>query len=188
MKRGESRPGESHNLFFGLFPDAGVRGRIEDAAFRLHGFAGKGRWIKPQRYHLTLLFLGAMAMLPADVVGRACAAAARVRVPAFDLVLDRVGCFRKRGIPWWLGCSEMPVGLKTLWDSLAAELRREGIVPRDRQLTPHVTVLRDADAEIEPAPMEPVRWPVDGFRLVESRLAPSPEYVVRGDWPLGPRA
>ena len=185
---GFAAPGASvHRLFFALWPDDELRRRIADATSRLqHGHDPGGRRIGQHRYHLTLQFLGDHAALPPTLVEQASTAAASVRVPPFELTLDRAGSFRNRAIPWWLGCEAVPVGLQRLWDELGLALAKSGVRVRSgKALVPHVTVLRDARRPLPPTPVEPpLRWPVDSFVLIHSELGARNAYTEMGRWTL----
>lgn len=178
---------EVHNLFFALCPGQDVRARISAAARDLGSrFKPQGRWIKPERYHLTLAFLGEFSELPRDLVTRALAAGAHVHAEPFDLVLDVAGSFRNRSVPWWLGTRSTPAGLDSLADALARALSVSGLRSTGaRKLVPHVTILRDAGGPLEPLAIEAIRWRVEGFTLIDSRLGRDAAYRELGHWPLG---
>ena len=81
--------GEMHRLFFALWPDEALRPRIAQAAASIVSeHAPGGRALKPDKYHVTLQFLGDFRPLPPSLVDSAKAAAAAVRSPAFELSLD----------------------------------------------------------------------------------------------------
>lgn len=179
---------EVHNLFFALLPDAVTRARIAAAADGLQRRAGapRGRWLKPERYHLTLSFLGEHARLPPDLVGRAVSAASDVRAAAFDLELDRAGSFAGNArIPCWFGCRAAPTALQALFDDLSAALRRRACrVVGAARLVPHVTVLRDADRGVDLALDAAIAWHVEEFVLIDSQTQPFQPYRILGRWPL----
>jgi 2'-5' RNA ligase len=72
----------------------------------------------------------------------------------------------------------VPEALQTLHEALADALRRAGLPVESRPLRPHVTLARHA-AHVE-FPAEPldVVWRVEGYALVESRLATGEYRVV----------
>ena len=188
QRPGSSAPADdsAHRLFFALWPDDAERRAVADAAAALRrDHAPRGRWSNPERYHLTLQFMGDFRPFPEDLVARAKEAAARLAVPPFTLQLDRAGSFRKRSIPWWLGCSAKPEGLQRLWDGLSARLV-EAQVPfqSDRPLVPHVTILRDARPYLPDTPIPPVAWRIREVVLVDSVHGGQPEYRLLGRWPL----
>lgn len=183
---GGQKPAALHRLFFALMPDEATRDRLHHAAMQLKkAGAPGGRWINPRRYHLTLQFLGEFDGLPQTLATQACAAAAKVEVAPFPLVLDRAGGFRNRSIPWWLGPADEVPGLAALWRDLGLELARAGVrVPDGQGFRPHVTVLRDARHALPETPIAPVIWHVDSFTLVHSVLDAQSAYTSLGTWPL----
>lgn len=178
--------GEMHNVFFALWPDAETRARIAATAAVLRsGQARTGRWIRPDRYHLTVQFLGEHRALVDALVQSAVAAAAQVDAPPFDLVLDRAGSFDTQGMPCWLGCAETPVGLQQLHDQLAGSLiAQRGRADAHARLLPHVTILRDTDQPLQQRLRASLHWHVDEFVLIDSRIEPFAPYRVLGRWPL----
>lgn len=180
------RGGEQHRLFFALWPGDDVRAAIAAAADALeHHHRGSGRRIKPQRYHLTLQFLGSWSALHETLVTSACRAAAGVSAPRFALRLDRAGGFRIRSMPWWLGCRATPPALQGLWDALGGALVRAGVrVQSGQTLTPHVTVVRDAAGVLPPTDVPPIVWQVRDFVLVHSALGAQSQYRLLDRWPL----
>lgn len=183
---GAAKPAGVHRLFFALMPDEATRERLRRAAMQLKAsHAPRGRWINPQRYHLTLQFLGDFDVLPPPLVAQAIAAASGVRVAPFSLVLDRAGSFRNRSIPWWLGPTGEVPGLASLWQDLGIALARAGVrLPGGQGFRPHVTVLRDAGTPLPESPIEPVEWRLDSFTLVHSVGGQQATYTPLGTWPL----
>jgi 2'-5' RNA ligase len=180
-------PGGSitHNLFFGLLPDEKSRQQMADAVKQLRvRHAIQGRWIKPERYHLTLHYLGTFSELPEALMERARAAAGSVRVPAFPMTLERAGHFGQ-GVGW-LGTARVDASLQRLWEALRSALTQEHVrIQGHASFKPHVTVLRDAHGGMPAEPIEPVVWPVRDFALIDSQLGARNEHVVVQRWPLG---
>jgi len=168
-------PGRTR-LFFALWPDQRVRASLSDLTQVVKAGCG-GRIMQPRNLHLTLAFLGDTVEAHRDA---AVAAASRVKMPPFDLVINRSGYFRQardRGIVW-VGCEAEP-SLSALAANLHATLREAG-VPFDRKpFVPHVTLLRDARAPTAPIAFSPVRWVVRDFSLIAStRDAQGPLYRI----------
>lgn len=183
---GAAQPRGRYRLFFALVPDEATRARLHQAAMQLQArHAPGGRWINPQRYHLTLQFLGDFDGPSTGIATLARHAAARVKVASFTLVLDRAGSFNNRAIPWWLGPGTDAPGLSSLWHGLGTELAQLGVrLPDARGFRPHVTVLRDARAGLPATAIEPVTWRVESFHLLRSAPGASNAYSVLGTWPL----
>lgn len=178
------RPVPPHRLFFALWPDAATRAAIAattEAVLQAH--PAQGRRLRPDRYHLTLQFLGDIPAERRDaVLAAATAAAASVDSPAFDLVLDQAGGFANARV-WWLGPGSAPDGLRALWDALAVELPRLGVKPKASPgFSPHLTIVRDVAARLPATPVAPIRWRVDRFALIDSQ--PPKPYRIVGEWLL----
>lgn len=175
---------ELNRLFFALWPSDDVRAACDAAARDLKMRMQPGGYLSAaERYHLTLLFLGD-AVSP-EKEAAAVQAAARFRGAPFDLLLDHAGSFRNRQIPWWLGAREVPPELPRLHDRLRETLVRAEVVPERMKFVPHLTILRDAQAPLPTTAIKPVRWRVEEFVLVRSRLDARPmHYELLGRWPL----
>ena len=170
-----------HTLFFALWPEDAVRAQMEvrtKALDRQHH--PHGRLLKPERYHLTLQFLGGHTDIPPQLVEDAMSVAGRVRTPAFDLSLDQAGSFQK---VWWLGSAQPPAGLEALWQALDADPMHawvKGVSPDG--FIAHVTVVRDATTRLPPTPISPIVWRVRGFVLIDSQ--PPRPYAILHRWRL----
>jgi 2'-5' RNA ligase len=170
-----------HRLFFALWPDAPVRRRIESAANALEAGVD-GRPIDPERYHLTLQFLGDFPVLP-DWLPGALRAARSVNAAAFPLDIDVVGGFPASRVGW-LGASTSPAGLLSLRSALRQALDANGVPLRpEPSFQPHITIRRNARAMPSDA-IAPIGWNVDGFVLIDSQAGRTPAYAVIGQWPL----
>ena len=181
---------EVQRLFFALWPDAALRQRVAAATARLAASQGiGGRRLRPDRYHLTLQFLGSFDPLPEAVVDAAMVAADDVRGAGFTLTLDRSGSFGGKRVGW-LGPTRMPPGLQAFWQALGLALDRHG-VPRESSAaspwTPHVTVVRGLRRVLPAVEIAPLAWPVDGFVLIRSQYDGT-GYTVLQHWRLGERA
>jgi 2'-5' RNA ligase len=140
-----------------------------------------GRRVHPDNLHLTLVFLGATPterLLCYEQVLRG------LLVPAFTLILDRIGYWPRSGI-LWLGASQTPAELSTLVQELNQRLESCGFSPERRPFQAHITLARDCDG---PAPVarltEAVSWQVDHVVLAESVCdAKGVRYDIIGRWP-----
>lgn len=171
-----------HNLFFALVPDEATRKAIRQVATAVQASAGEGRALNPERYHMTLQYLGAFAPLDPRVVAAACQAADSVALPAFELVLDTTGAFASAKV-WWLGSHTVPDGLRTLWATLNDALARHGVKPQSRsELVPHVTLRRETREAVPTHPFAPIHWRVDALVLIDGEYGQPYKPVRR--WPL----
>ncbi|MDQ3286777.1 MAG: RNA 2',3'-cyclic phosphodiesterase [Pseudomonadota bacterium] len=186
MSGSPTRPkahGGTHRLFFALWPDEDTRARIAATADRLRAHAAGGRWVPPERYHLTLQFLGTFRRRPTPVVEAASAAAAQVRSPALTVQLDRIGIFPGRPRLWWLG-REDPGPLLPLWNNISCSLLERGISGDSPTFVPHVTLARGMTGAPPQALSLPVTWEAEDFVLIHSQSAAETRYTVLGKWPL----
>jgi 2'-5' RNA ligase len=173
-----------HRLFFALRPDARVRAAIAARSATVGpACAPGGRPTAPDRYHLTLRFLGTYSTVPAALVESAIAAAQHVRAPEFTLVLDRVGSFERNRV-WWLG-GDAP-RLRDLHARLEGALAAAGLRPSEpASFVPHVTLGRGLRQPLRARAIDPLDWPVRDFVLVDS-AAGAPAYRIVRHWPLDP--
>ena len=182
---GNDADATTHRLFFALWPDAALRKHIATTVAGLErDNAPGGRRLNPDRYHLTLQFLGDFKPLRQSVLDAAIVAAGSIRLPPFDLVLDLAGSFPKAGV-CWLGASTAPETLQELWNELGRALTGARVQVRSAPtFSPHLTVLREVRKPLPPTPFEPVLWPVREFVLVDSVSGTHPAYRLLGRWPL----
>lgn len=161
----------TRRVFFALWPEAGAASHLAVLAQELA--AGSGRVMHPACLHLTLAFVGTVTSAQVAQLERI---AAGIRAKAFALSLDRLGFWPQRGI-LWAGCRRASAPLRGLAEILAADLRSAGFSIDHRPgagFVPHVTLARGARCLALPRLATPIRWPVGGFVLVESRLRPAP--------------
>ena len=86
-------------LFVAVEVPSDVRSAVADAVAPAREAAPRLRWVDPAKYHLTLVFLGAVDESLLGAVGDAVAAGC-AGVEQFSLALDgRVGTFG-RGVVW----------------------------------------------------------------------------------------
>lgn len=175
---------EPNRLFFALWPDEETRAAVHRVARALKvKMQPGGHLSSPERYHITLLFLG--DFVSEDNQAAAMDAAGRVRCAPFTLRLDRAGSFRNQKIPWWLGASETPAGVTDLYQILHDRLLAARVLPERMKFVPHLTILRDARTALPKTSIGPIDWTVNEFVLVRSRLDLKPvRYELLGRWPL----
>jgi 2'-5' RNA ligase len=162
-------------LFFALWPDEEVRVTLGKLLRSLRRTV-RGRWVEPDKFHLTLAFLGAV---PPGRLPELAAMVECLDPPRFELVLDRLECWRHNRV-LCLGASQMPPPMLELVRVLNSNLREAGFPIEQRPFRAHLTLARKADAAWAVMPLKrPVIWPVECVALVESRLSGAgPGYVV----------
>lgn len=179
-------------LFFALWPDDKTRaGLIERAELVKKQCPTTGRWFDPDRYHLTLHAVDATPQNEAAWLDKAKAAAVQMRTAPFDLRIDQAGSFPNKGqIPWWLGCSQTPEGLQSLWRELRDSLKQHGVPLFTSRLTPHLTLIYSAQRDLPARPVPSLAWTVQDFVLLRSRQGNVSErgsslaYELIDRWPL----
>ena len=183
---GTEMQSEQHRLFFALLPDDEARNEIVRVAESLRTtHRPRGSWIARDRYHVTLHFLGESSELRQEQIDRAVAAAAKVRLSAFDIVFDTASSFRSPEPPWILRCPEPAQSVRQLWQALQVALAGEKIRTESASaFTPHLTLLRGADNPLAPSPIAPIRWRVGSFALIHSRTGRERRYSELGRWLL----
>jgi 2'-5' RNA ligase len=168
-------------MFFALWPDESVRLALARAAMVIPpGDAARASWVRTERYHLTLAFLGEIEPQQAEAAERA---AAEVRARAFRLRLDTVGHFEGPNVVW-IGPQALPPELTQLKAELDRELLRFGLPLLAGKFTPHITCMRGV-REAPDAPPPQIDWAVQEFVLVKSVLKPGmSRYKIVRRWPL----
>ena len=168
----------TRRLFFALWPDD----RTRQALFhwQTHNLPADVRWQHRADLHMTLHFLGQIdtsLLEPLRVLG------AETAGERFDLVLDRVGHWRKSRI-LWARPSCVPDELPRLHARIETGLNALGIEAEARTYKPHVTLARKVRGQPAVQSLEPLNWPVCELALVESRSGEVPMYHPVGRWPL----
>lgn len=158
----------------------------------LRDVPGAPRWTAPDRWHVTLLFLGAV---PSDCLPALVSAAARAVEAAPPMTLrlaggGRFGSLRRPQVAW-AGVEGDVAPLGALAGRLAGAARSLGLPVEERPFRPHLTLGRwrprqPADGSVtEPlATYRGPAWPVTEVRLEESRLGPTPTYTAVATWPI----
>jgi 2'-5' RNA ligase len=182
-------------LFIAVDIDDATRaqvGRISASLREAVDVHTKTSWVRPERMHLTLHFLGDVDDTFESRVRQALTNP--IRVAPFDVTFDRLGVFPERGSPrvLWLGILDGLDSLRRIEKGLIDDLGRE----RDHRgpFTPHLTLARFRDrvshaalAEIGRIPASAGPSRIDRVTLYESRLSPAgPAYVPLAEAPLEP--
>jgi 2'-5' RNA ligase len=153
---------------------------------------GAPRWTPPSRWHLTLLFLGAV---PAGLLTPLTTAVtpAVAGTPPISLQLAGAGRFgsRRRPTVCWAGLTGDVAELTALAARLAGAARAVGLPVEDRPFRAHLTVGRwrpgrpaDGDLPERLAGHRGPVWPVREVVLWRSHLGPEPSYERVAAWPL----
>jgi RNA 2',3'-cyclic 3'-phosphodiesterase len=183
---GPPGPPERHRLFFAVMPDDDARDGISRAAVLVEQNHAEiqPRWIRAERYHATLNFLGEFPIYPEDIVKKAKLAGARLKAPPFSWTLDYVASFRGHQPPCVLRSTVVPKSFMTLQQSLNTALVHEGLHRHvDHQFTPHVTLAYGRHELPDATPIKPITWHVDRVVLIHNAIGKG-GYQILGSWPL----
>lgn len=162
-------------LFVALWPTAAVRAALVATSERWVWNPGVAL-VEPERLHLTLHFLGAVA---------------RDRIPALRAALASPGqpfALKLSHPALWSGGiavlepARIPTELAALQAALGAALRRAGFEVETRRWRPHLTLARRAVGAALPARCTAPIWRVQGYALVES--CPPGRYTLLQRYPL----
>ena len=166
-------------LFFALWPDNAVRGRLAEVVGLLP--INTGRRVPPDNFHITLVFLG---NVQEQVVPELAAAAERLRQPGFSLQIDRCGWWKRAKVAW-LAPATTPAPLLDLVEQISQLSRTAGLPVDKRDYNPHLTVARKATHPVTARSFEPIQWDIKDFHLIESVThQQGARYQVIRSWPL----
>lgn len=169
-----------HRLFVAIRPPRAIRARLLAAMGGVRG----ARWLDEDQLHLTLRFIGEVDR---HIAGDVHAALGSVHHPAFEIALDGIGAFERRGEPVTVWAGVKPhAPLKTLHKKIDQACLRAGVEPDRRAYMPHITIARlgrgagPVQALIEDSgALAGDPFAVDEFRLYESELgADGPIYSM----------
>jgi 2'-5' RNA ligase len=168
-------------------------------ASKLRASLPAASWTRPEGWHLTLVFLGDVALGQAEKISEACAGIAGA-ASSGELRADHATVFPPRGrarvlgIGFAAGSALEAVG--ELARALAAAARHAGVEVERREYHAHVTLARLRhcwpDRDVEDFRTAVAAWsfppyPARELVLFESRLLPSGAvHTARGRWSLGP--
>jgi 2'-5' RNA ligase len=147
---------------------------------------GSVRWVKPERMHLTVRFLGDTAVSQLPQISSTLDDMAKQH-PPFSLHLSHLGCFPNERRPRviWVGLQGNTNALLSLKQDVDQALAPLGWEVEKRPFRAHLTLGRVKDAR----KLADVKWgvdveklvvPVTAVKLIESQLRPlGPLYIIR---------
>jgi RNA 2',3'-cyclic 3'-phosphodiesterase len=173
-------------LFVALWPNDAARASLDDAIAEARQAVPDLRWQSPERWHVTLAFLGATdpGKAAARIETLMQRDAPNAPICPEPIRLAASGAF---GPVVWVGVEHGP------WlTDLATDLQ-QSLRVADRRFRAHVTVARarGAGAHIQARAAVPTLtsylgpcWSPGSVTLVDSRTGPQPEYTVLQSWTL----
>lgn len=164
-------------LFIALWPDAGVRDALQRWQAAWGPALVSASPVRPERLHLTLHFLGDVAVdrLPALM------AALALPLTPFELRFGHTEMW-PHGVAV-LRPDPVPEELLQLHGALRTALQALALRTENRPFRPHVTLARRAGGATPPSLGPALRWPVRGHALVMSETGPAGGYRVLKQWP-----
>jgi 2'-5' RNA ligase len=173
-------------------PDGVKRGLRELQAQLKAGSQAPAKWVDPNNIHLTLKFLGNVAV---DRMGEITTAMTQAvqGTSSLSLEIRELGVFPnpRRVQIVWVGVSGETEKLARIQQRIESKLERLGFPPEGRRFTPHLTLarLRDratpdqraklgqliAETEFDAAPS----FKVDSVNLMKSQLTPEGPIYTR---------
>jgi RNA 2',3'-cyclic 3'-phosphodiesterase len=125
-----------HRLFVAIRPPELIRGLLLAA---MGGVSG-ARWQTEDQLHLTLRFIGEVDRHRA---GDVLAALGAIHHPRFEIALNGLGAFDRRGRPETIWAGVAPhEPLRTLHKKIDQAMTRVGVEPDQRAYLPHITLAR----------------------------------------------
>ncbi len=175
-------------LFVAIVPPADV---IQDAVGRVarlpSAVRAELRRTAPERFHLTLAFLGDV---DEHLVGPLAECLAGVAAAAGPMALRLAGAGHFDGRVLWLGLTGEVPPLQTLAGDVADAVTQQGLLLDQKPFRPHVTVARPRGAldvlgaVAALSSYEGPPWNASELVLMRSRLGPVPAYERQADWLL----
>jgi 2'-5' RNA ligase len=170
----------THRLFFALWPTDALRDELVKNVEPLLE-RKKSRRIRPDNFHITLAFLGAVQARKLPSIMEA---ASSIDGEPVELELAKIEA--------WPGSHvlcltpERCAPLSELVERLRFNLSAHQVEPDQKDFRPHVTVAREwRDRSVEGA-IGPIKWAANEFVLVESEnTREGSRYRIIGRWPLG---
>ncbi len=172
---------ERYRLFFALWPEVGLRTRIQQAVDKpLQIYCGYP--ISLHNWHTTLAFIGSV---DADTMHCMQEAASQLRAEPFTLSLDYLAYWPRPKVIY-LAPRAIPVPLIDLQTSLNQVLATNcGYQAEIRPYRPHLSLIRKAKDGPDDVDISPLGWQVRSFCLIQSKThAEGVEYEVLNSWPL----
>lgn len=181
MSHDAREPGEPLKRLFFALPCTPIQRRAIAHWRSALGFSS-GRPVPAENFHVTLMFLGsvAVAQIPGII-----AAAAGVRPPGEPLTvtLDRLDAWRRAGV-LLLAPAQTPRVLRQWVYALQQALLPLGFVDDTREFRPHLTLMRDYRAPVPESETPPhFHLSASHFCLFESHKG---RYRPLAEWPLAP--
>lgn len=177
---------EEVRTFVAIELGGGMAERLAEVQNLLRRQISGVRWVHPSSIHLTLKFLGVVAVQRVSEIEAAVARAA-VEARSFQVDFQGLGCFPNTRSPSviWVGVGGELEPLRRLQGRVEEELEGIGFAREDRAFSPHLTLGRVAKTAVgaerrslgdvvAKAPVERLgEIQVEAISLMRSQLTPS---------------
>lgn len=167
-------------VFLALFPNKSVQAQLAHQAKLLEPICG-GRLVKIQHIHLTLLFLGNIAVHQIESVQQAMS---NILAKKFELNLEEIGYWKQNQVVY-IRAKKFPVELFFLMNALRNTLLETGFSFDNHTYKPHVTLIRKAIRPVKINLNNPIQWQVNEWFLIQSKQTDNGiDYLSLGEWRL----
>ena len=174
---------EKLRTFIAIDLNSDVRSRFKSVQNLLEKSGADVRWVKPERAHLTLKFLGDTAPGQVEDIDGTLKSIA-LAADEFEVEFGGVGFFgpKKRPRVLWIGVQKGLEQLRGLQKAIDRKLKKAGFAPETKEYSPHLTLGRfrsnkNAGALLEFMEKHPQndcgRLKACAVHLIKSALTPS---------------
>jgi 2'-5' RNA ligase len=166
--------------FIAIDLDHKIRERIASLQAKLKARGPKISWVKPERMHLSIKFLGEIEETQVEPIKKSLDTVAGQCRP-FDITFAGLGVFPPHGRAsvLWLGIQDASSGLNACWKTCEDALAAVGLPREDRPFSAHLTLARNKNPRLssevrrllnDPPPFEPQTQRVKGLTFYRSTL------------------
>ncbi|MBD3167325.1 RNA 2',3'-cyclic phosphodiesterase [bacterium] len=180
MRKNGKKETDTIRAFIAIDTTDEAKRALEETALELRDRDCRVTWVKPDKMHLTVKFLGDIDEEQADELGTSLDRVAAGFAP-FDMALEGVGAFPnpKRARVVWVGIEEDPL-LVALHGKIESAAEAVGVERDPRSFRPHLTLGRVKElpkrsglpGRIMDATFERLIVPVEELILFRSELTP----------------
>jgi RNA 2',3'-cyclic 3'-phosphodiesterase len=168
-------------VFFAIKPDDAALKRLAHLTKQLKSTCN-GKYIKKANIHLTLVFLGEIAI---DQLNLIRSAMNRITAPAFNFSVDKIGYWKPNKIIFARPNKCVPE-LLALVTNIQSMLSAIGFAYDSRTYKPHITLARKAKPiQVITALAPPISWLVTEWFLIQSKQTDlGMNYIPLDRWQL----
>lgn len=170
---------DSSRMFFALWPDDATRQDLMELCQSIS--IKEIKWMRPQNFHVTLVFLGNIDTTAELLIKKSAAA---ISAESFVVTFDRLTYWSKPKVLCLTSRQQPPGELGMLVEMLGLAVESCGLQIDTKPYTPHITLARHCNAFAE-QDCEPIVWRAKSFCLVGSCCESGGVfYKVIQQWPF----